>query len=440
MLKEFKNVSVNYEADAIVEIKEKKYKIHNCIEGEDILVETDGKYPTLAKVIKESSNRIKNGCPYQKMCGGCNFMHMSYEYEIEQKKKYLNDLFKNIKEIDEINVVSTFEPLNYRNKSQMTYKLSKTKKVVCGFYEEYSHNLIPVSDCMLQSKASNKVIEEINKVFTKHKIRPYDEKTREGTLRHVLVRYGFETKEMMVVLVTNGEMFPGRNNVIKDILKLNLNITTIVQNYNNRDTSIVLGDKNKVLYGPGFIYEKVGDYKFKISPNSFFQVNSIGMKKLYDLALSMAEINKNDIVLDAYCGVGTISIFASKFAKKVIGVEFNKNAINDANINAKINNIQNVYFIGDDATNFITHAAKDRTKFDILIMDPPREGTTKQFINAVTYLQPRKVIYISCDPVTLKRDLYTFYENGYDVKSITGVDMFPRTKHVECVVRLDRKG
>lgn len=438
MLKEFQNVKVNYEADALVEIKNKTYKIHNCIEGEDVLVETEGKYPSLAKILKPSPYRILNGCPYQKECGGCQFMHMSYEYEIEQKKKFLNSLFQGIKNIPEIEVISTYEAHHYRNKSQMTYKLSKTKKVVCGFYEEYSHRLITVEDCMLQSKASNKIIKELNQVLSKHKIRPYDEATRTGVLRHVLIRYGFQTKELMLVLVTNGEIFPGRGNVIKDLLKLNLNITTIVQNYNARDTSIVLGDKNKVLYGPGFIYELVGEYKFKISPNSFFQVNSLGMKKLYSLAINQTQIKKTDIVIDAYCGVGTISIFASKYAKEVIGVELNKQAVMDANMNAKINQIKNVSFVCDDATNYITNAAKNRVKLDCLIMDPPRDGSTPQFINAIGYLKPRTVIYISCNPLTLKRDLNLFKE-FYQIKSILGYDNFPRTKHIEVITLLELK-
>ena len=274
MLKEFKNVNVNYEADALVEINGKKYKIHDCIEGEDILVEVDGKYPKLSKVLKASEYRINDGCKYQSECGGCQFMHMSYEYELACKKAYLNDLFKGIRGKKDIDVISMYEPLNYRNKAQMTYKLSKTKQVVCGFYEEYSHRIVTVSNCMLQATVANELIENLNKVLSKHKIKPYDEKTKEGIIRHVFVRYGFNTKELMLVLVTNGEMFPGRNNVVKDLLKLNSNITTIVQNYNHRDTSIVLGESQRVLYGPGFIYEKVGNYKFKISPKSFFQVNT----------------------------------------------------------------------------------------------------------------------------------------------------------------------
>lgn len=439
MLKEYKNVKVNYEADAIIEINTKEYRIHDCIDGEDILVETEGKYPYLAKVLKPSPHRITNGCPYQRECGGCQFMHMEYGYELDQKAKFLQELFKGIKNIPPIEIIPSFEYLHYRNKSQMTYKLSKTKKVVCGFYEEYSHKLITVSDCMLQAKPSNEVIKEINKILSKHKIKPYDEKTKTGTLRHILIRYGYQTKELMLILVTNGEIFPGRNNVVKDILKLNLNIKTIVQNFNARDTSIVLGEKNKILYGAGFIYENIGAYRFKISPNSFFQINSLGMKKLYTLALSQADITNSDIVLDAYCGVGTISIFASRYAKEVIGVELSKQAIEDARINARLNQIENVSFICDDATNFITHVAKEKAHFDILILDPPRDGSTPQFIQAIGYLKPRKVIYISCNPITLKRDLNLFRDLDYKISKITGYDNFPRTKHIEVITLLELK-
>ena len=439
MLKEFKNVKVGFIPDTQVEINNKKYLIHGVIEGEDILVETEGKYPSLKKVLTPSKERVTNGCPYQVECGGCQFQHINYEYEIKLKKEFLNDLFKPFKLKNSIELYPMYEPLHYRNKCQMTYKLSKTKRVVCGFYEEYSHNLVTVSDCMLQAKKANTIIKELNKALTKHKIMPYDEKTRKGVIRHVYIRYGFNSKEAMLVIVTNGEMFPGRNNVLKELNKEELGIKTIVQNYNARDTSIVKGEKEKVLYGPGFIYEIVGDYKFKISSKSFFQINTIGMKKLYDLALEKAGITKNDIVIDAYCGVGTISIFASKYAKKVIGVELNKQAIVDAKINAKINNINNIEFLADDATNFMTHLAKDRASVDVVLMDPPRDGSTKQFINAIGYLKPRKVVYISCDPRTLKRDLYQFFENDYILKSIDAVDMFPKTQHVECITLLELK-
>ncbi len=435
MLKEFKNISVGYYPDTEIEINNKKYLIHGVIDGEDILVETDAKYPYLKEVIKKSPHRIEFN---KEEVGGAQFYHIDYSYELLLKEKYLNNLFKPF-HLNKIKINGMENPYNYRNKVQMTYKLSKTKRIIYGLYEEYSHNIVTADNNILQSTKANLVIKELNKILVKHKIRPYDEKTREGNLRHVLIRYGFNSNELMLVLVTNGEMFPGRNNVITDLKKLSLGITTIVQNYNSRDTSIVLGDKEKVLYGPGFIYEYVGDYKFKISPQSFFQINTNGMKTLYDLAMKKANITKNDIVIDAYSGVGTISIFASKYAKYVYGVELNKNAIFDAKQNAKINNVKNVEFILNDATNYLTNLAKIKEHVDVVIMDPPREGSTKAFINAIKYLNVKKVIYISCNPETLKRDLYQFVDNNYKIESIEAVDMFPKTVCVETVTLMVSK-
>ena len=435
MIKRFNDVRVSYIPDTTVEINNKNYLIHKVIDGEDILVETDAKYPYLKEVVKKSPYRI-NYNPND--CGGCNFEHVTYDYEIELKKKYLADLFKSF-HLRNIDFIPSETFLNYRNKTIMSYKLSKAKRVVCGLYEEYSHDILPTTNNILQSKKSNEVIVKLNEILTKYKIKPYDEKTNDGILKHVLVRYGFNSNELMLVLVTNGEILPARNNILKDIKNLNLGITTIIQNFNPRKTSVVLGDKQKVLYGPGFIYETIGDYRFKISPQSFFQINTKGIETLYMKAISQANFNKNEIIIDAYCGVGTISIFASKFVKKVIGVELNKNAINDAKINAKINNINNVEFICDDATNYITNLARFRNKVDAVIMDPPREGSTKAFINAISYLEAKKVIYISCNPETLKRDLYLFFDNDYVLEKITGVDMFPRTIHLETVCLLTKK-
>ncbi len=432
----FKDIRVGYIPDTKVEINNKTYLIHNVIDGEDISVDTSKKYPELKAVLKPSPYRIDY---HTDECGGCNFQHVTYEYEQKLKIDYLNELFKPFRIKGGIKLTPMNDYMNYRNKSIMTYKLSKQKKITCGLYEEYSHNIIASNNNILQAKKTNEVILQLNKILTKNKIQIYDEKTRSGVLRHVYIRYGFNSNELMLTFVTNGENFPGRNNVVTDIKKANLGITTIVQNINTRDTSIVLGDKERILYGPGFIYEKVSKYKFKISPQSFFQVNTKGMEILYKKALENSGITKNDIVIDAYCGVGTISIFASEFAKHVYGVELNKNAIKDAIVNQKINNINNITFIADDATNYITKLAKVRSHVDVVIMDPPREGSTKAFINAIKYLGARKVIYISCGPESLKRDLYQFSENGYTIDSIEGVDMFPRTLHIESIALITRK-
>ena len=429
----FKDIKVGYIPDTEVIINNKKYLIHSVINGEDISVDTTKKYPELKEVIKRSNHRID----YKpEECGGAHFMHVDYDYELALKTEYLNNLFKGFKLKDKISIIGMENPYNYRNKTTMTYKLSKNKNIVCGLYEDYSHNVITSNNNILQCTKANEIADAINKILTKNKISIYDEKTRTGILRHIQIRYGFNSKELMVTLITNGEMFPGRGNVVNDLKKLNLGITTIVQNYNSRDTSIVLGDKERILFGPGYIYEYVNNYKFKVSSKSFFQVNTKGMEKLYSLALSSANISKNDIVIDAYSGVGTISIFASKNAKHVYGVELNKDAVKDAEINKKINNINNVTFINDDATNFITKLAKNREHVDVVIMDPPRDGSTKAFINAIKYLNAKKVIYVSCNPETLKRDLYQFAENDYIVEKITGVDMFPRTVSMECVATL----
>lgn len=432
-MKEFKNVRINYECDTLIRVENKNYQIHHCLDREDILVDMDGKYPTLFRVIKANPSRSEDGCVYQNTCGGCQFMHMTYDYEILHKQKYLKQLLSGFSE--NVSFVPSEHPLHYRNKCQMTYQYSKSKKVVCGFYEEGSHRLVTVENCLLQSTEANELILKINRILSQYKIEPYDEQKKVGVLKHIFVRVGFQTKEIMVVLVTNGEIFPGRSQVVKELLKIK-GITTIVQNFNARNTSIVLGERQKILSGSGFIREKVGDYLFKISPQSFFQINSFGIKKLYDIALSKAFIKPTDIVLDAYCGVGTISIFAAAYAKKVIGVEVNRHAIADARINARWNHISNVEFSVNDATRFLTEQAKNRSKIDIVILDPPREGSTSAFIHAVGFLKPRQVIYISCNPITLKRDLILFSQEHYKVQSITGVDMFPKTKHIECVAQL----
>ncbi len=431
----FRNIKVGYIPDCEIEVNNKKYLIHDVIDGEDISVSFDSKYPKLKEVIKKSPHRI----PYKESeCGGANFMHIDYQYELELKHEFLNDLFKPF-HVKDVEIIPMENPYNYRNKTQMTYKLSKTKKIVCGLYEEYSHNIVTAENNILQSEVANKIAVVLNRILTKNKISVYDEKSRTGILRHVFIRYGFNSKEIMLVLVTNGEMFPGRNNVIQDLKKEKLNITTIVQNYNSRDTSIVLGDKERVLYGPGYIYENISGYKFKISPRSFFQVNTKGMEILYNKAIELAKFNKNEIVIDAYCGVGTISCFIAKHVKHVYGVELNKGAILDAKINQKINNISNITFISDDATNFITNLAKNREHIDAIVMDPPREGSTKAFINAIDHLNIKKVIYISCNPLTLKRDLYQFFENEYKLEKLIAVDNFPRTIHVETICVLSKK-
>lgn len=435
-----KCVRETFDGKGIIAFKDKEYQIANLLKGEEgvFSLNSYGR-PILEKIENPSTRRKKTYCSAYNVCGGCQYLHISYEEELKIKQAYFDDLFKKFTNVDKQPIVGMFDFLAYRNKCQMVYKMSKAKKVTCGFYQENTHNIIPVNECLLHSSAANNLIKVFNEVLTRNKITPYDEKTKTGVIRHILVRYGFFTKQIMLVIVTNGEIFPGRNNVIKDLLKQNLNITTIIQNVNSRDTSIVLGEKERVLYGPGFITDKIGDYTFKISSKSFYQVNPLGMKKLYERAIELAGITSQDYVLDTYCGVGTIGIFAAGKAKHVVGVEINKEAIKDAISNARTNKISNIEFVAQDATFFMQMLAKNQQSVDVVILDPPRTGSSKQFINALGHLNPRTVIYISCEPTTLKKDLYDFSEVGYVVKKLETFDMFPRTFNIETIATLVRE-
>lgn len=424
----FKDIKTTYPSTFVTKINDKNVYIDGVIDGETIEVNGNN-----VKILKKSNKRINDGCKYQDLCGGCQFMHINYEYELKLKEKFINETlshhFKDIKVIgaDEFH-------LNYRNKCQMNYTFDKKGNILCGLYEEHSHNIVLVDECMLQPHEANELIKAINVILKKNKIMPYK---KGGVLKNIFIRYGFNSKEMMVVFVTSDLQFPGGAKLVKDLVNANLGITTIVQNINPRDTPIVLGDKDKTLYGKGFINETLASYKFKISPNSFFQINTNMMETIYNEAINMANLNKDETVIDAYSGIGSISIFIAKHVKKVISVELNKNAHNDAIINAKLNNINNIKFINDDATRFINNLSC--IKIDAIFIDPPRDGTTPQFISAVSKLKIKKVIYISCNPLTLNRDLFLFKKERYIINNVVAIDNFAKTKHLESIATLTLK-
>ena len=439
---ELKCIKQAFNGNGIVKYNNKEYEISNILPGEVGLFEINKNERTpieLKNIINHSSSRINSLCPYFESCGGCQYQHMTYESELALKEEYLKNLYQSFKDIKIKPINGMPSPYNYRNKCQMTYKLSKTHNVVCGFYEEGTHKIVPVSDCKIQATKATEIINAFNKVLTKNHIEPYNEKTRKGIVRHVLVRYGFNSKEILLVIVTNGDFFPGSKNVCKDLIKLNLGITTIVQNINSRQTSIVLGDKERVLYGPGFIYDTIGKLKFKISSRSFYQVNTIGMNMLYKKAIENANISSSDILLDTYCGVGTIGLLAANSCKQVYGVELNHDAYKDACLNARINNIKNINFFNDDSTKFMTKLAASGSHIDVLIMDPPRDGSTNEFIEAVGRLKPKRIIYVSCDPKTQVRDLFKLSNEGYHLNQVEAFDMFPRTFNLECIATLTYK-
>ena len=373
-------------------------------------------------------------CPHFNLCGGCSKLNLSYEEEIKEKEEYVNKLFSSIGYKKPVEVVKADNPYYYRNKVMMAFKLSKTKKVVSGIYEEHSRKIVPVNDCLIQSEEINRVLKSVNIALSKNKITPF---VNGGFVKHVLVRHAIKTNQIMVVIVTNSEMFPGRANFVKDLLKLEPKVTTIIQNIQSRDTSIVLGTKERVLYGKGFIVDELCGLKFKLSARSFFQINPVQTEKLYSIAMEFANLRVGNTVIDAYSGIGTIGMVASKTCGKVICVENNPDAVNDAKFNAKFNNISNVNFYCEDSTKFINELALNKIKVDCVILDPPRTGTTYNFISAIAKMGVKRVVYVSCGPETLIRDLKIFKDFGYEIKNAKSVDMFSKTEHVECVVLLN---
>ncbi len=373
-------------------------------------------------------------CDLAKTCGACDYINIDYKKQIKIKQDIINKLLKKFGKVEKI--VEMEEPYSYRNKVSSVFGYRKGN-VIAGNYQKNSHNIVDIDECLIEDDLANSIIVEIKKLCKSFKIKTFDEDKGYGFLRHVLIRTGKSSGEVMVVLVTADSIFAGKKHFVKELLKKFPQITTIVQNINSRNTSMVLGNKQFVLYGKGYIIDELCGLTFKISPQSFYQVNPIQTEKLYKLAIDMANITKQDTVLDAYCGVGTIGLIASKNAKNVIGVELNKEAIKDAINNAKLNSIKNIRFFANDATIFINQLVKEKNlKIDVVIMDPPRTGSTREFIDCVNKLNPKKVVYISCNPETLKRDLEVFSKYKYKAQKIVPVDCFAHTEHLEACVLL----
>ena len=309
-------------------------------------------------------------------------------------------------------------------------------QIVSGVYQSALHRIVPVSDCLIEDKVADRIIVTIRKLLKSFKVRPYDEDTGRGTLRHVLVRRGWRSGEILVVLVTAHGMLPGKRNFVRALLQQHPDITTVVQNINAGQTSLVLGPHSEVLYGPGYIREQLGDFTFRISPRAFYQINPVQTEVLYRTALDYAGLTGKETVVDAYCGTGTIGIFASRNAARVIGVENNRDAVRDAISNAKANRADNVRFYTADASDFLQGMAKAGEHADVVILDPPRAGSDERFLSAVTTVAPERVVYVSCNPETLARDLGYLTRHGYRVERIQPVDMFPHTEHIETVCQL----
>ena len=380
--------------------------------------------------MKQAENTI---CPVHKKCGGCQLQNMSYDEQLAFKQNKVNRFLK--KFAKPLPVIGMDNPYHYRNKVQAAFYTSRGGKIISGVYQSGSHNVVGIDSCQIEDVTADKIITAVRRLMPSFKMTTYNEDTHKGFLRHILVKRGFATNQVMLVMVTGTAMFPSKNNFVKAIRQKFPEITTVIQNINPYDTNLVLGKKQNVLYGKGYIEDVLCGCKFRISPKSFYQINPVQTEVLYGKAIEYADLKGSETVLDAYCGIGTIGIIAAKHgAGRVIGVELNGDAVRDAIDNAKANGLKNIRFFKGDAGAFMREAAEENERPDVVFMDPPRAGSSRVFLDSLIAMSPKTVVYVSCNPETLARDLKYLTENSaYRVRKIQPVDMFPHTNHIECV-------
>ena len=429
-----------FEGEGIAKIDGFTIFIPGAIKGEKVRilivkVLSSHAFGKLLEILDASKYRQEADCSTYKRCGGCNLRHIKYEETLKMKQNavqsLVNKTLKNKLQVQE--TIGMDNPYHYRNKAQYPVGIDKKGEPVIGVFANRTHEVIPIENCLIQNPKSEEIAKFILNFIKKEHISIYNEETRKGLFRHIVIKVGIKTGKIMCILVINGKTIPKEEILIKNLVENFPQIKTIVKNINTKNTNVILGQDNINVYGDGHIEDILGEYKFKISPLSFYQVNPIQAEKLYELGVKMAEISKEDTVFDLYCGIGTISIFMAKYAKKVYGVEIVEDAIKDAKENAKLNNATNTEFFAGDTEIVLDELINQKKVIpDIVMFDPPRKGLAKNSINNILNIRPKKIVYISCNPATLVRDLAEF-ESLYEVKSIVPVDMFPFTSHVECV-------
>ncbi|MFC5713050.1 23S rRNA (uracil(1939)-C(5))-methyltransferase RlmD [Thalassorhabdus alkalitolerans] len=392
---------------------------------------------------KESEYRVEPPCPIYKQCGGCQLQHLSYEGQLDYKQNQVKNVLQRIGGLENVTVHPTLgmeDPWRYRNKAQVPVGMEEGG-LVAGFYQQRSHQIINMERCVIQDEANDEAVSRVKEIADQYGIKAYDEKIHKGTLRHIVARHALNTDQLMVVLVTKGTELPNKKNIIDEIRQALPNVKSIVQNINPKRTNVIFGEQTKVLWGEEYIYDTIGEIKFAISARSFYQVNPKQTKVLYDKALEYANLTGRETVIDAYCGIGTISLFLAQKAKHVYGVEIVPEAISDAKRNAKLNHMDNVDFAVGEAEEVIPwwHTAQGITP-DVIVVDPPRKGCDEKLLETIIKMKPERVVYVSCNPATLARDLKILEEGGFETKEVQPVDMFPQTAHVECVSQIIWKG
>lgn len=394
-------------------------------------------YGKLLEIIEQSPERVSP----DHQCSGCQLQHMSYQLQLEMKYNQVKNVMAKIAHLDHVPVhpvLGMDHPWHYRNKVQMPVG-EKNGKLITGFYQERSHRIVESSEpCNVQDKMIDGMIETVRETADQLGISAYHEKTHQGILRHIVVRIGKATNEAMIILVTRTKKLPNQDVLIKELTEKFPHVKSIMQNINDQRTNVIFGKTTKLLWGEEYIHDKIDDLTFAISARSFYQVNPVQTEVLYGKALEYAAIAKDDIVIDAYCGIGTISLLLAKQAKKVYGVEIVPEAISDAKKNAELNGITNAEFVVGAAEKIMPWWTAQGLKPDVIVVDPPRKGCEEVFLQAMIDMAPKRIVYVSCNPSTLARDLRFLEDRGYETKEVQPVDMFAQTKHVECVALISR--
>lgn len=396
-------------------------------------------FAKVVDILEKSPDRVEAPCVYFSQCGGCQLQHLSYEGQLKWKQNMVANVMKRLGKIDApVHPVKGMEePWHYRNKSQIPFAQNESGQMVAGFYKTKSHSIVDMERCLIQTGEADVVMADLKRELEILGLRPYDEKSHQGMLRHVVVRKGRATGEVMVVLVTKSKKFPQASAVIEKIRALIPNVTSIVQNVNGEKTNVIFGNDTFTLWGKDTIEDTIGNVRFEISARSFYQVNPVQTEVLYKQALDYAQLTGNERVIDAYCGIGSISLFLAQKAGHVMGVEIVEQAIEDAKRNAALNGFTNTYFEAGPAEEVIPRWYKEGKEADVLVVDPPRKGCDEALLSTIIEQKPKRVVYVSCNPATLVRDLRILEDGGYKTQEVQPVDMFPHTAHCEAVAWLE---
>ena len=474
---EFKIIDINHEGQGVGRLDNFVVFTDRAVTGDYVkaqILEVKKSF-AIAKtmeILQASPYRVKPECNYFETCGACQLLDLSYEEQLRHKKNLvINALKKSSVNMDDVKIYDTIgmeNPFRYRNKtafsvskdnsleilketskknSEIIFKENSSEfvrknsfeneKIKIGTYEQSSHKIVDLEQCLIQSELADSILRHTREVFEKHKINPYNKNTKNGTVRHIVIRTN-KDNEAMLVIVTNTEEFSNYDKIANDLIKSENRIKTIVQNINNKSTSEILGYKNKTIYGTGTIVDYISNLKFIISPHTFFQINSIQTEKLYEKAIEFAQLSKEDVCLDLYCGIGTISLLAAKNAKKIYGVELVEQSIKDAKLNAEANKIDNVEFYSGKVEKVLPMLYKQNVKADVIIVDPPRKGCEIEVLKAIKNIAPKRVVYVSCNPASLVRDLKILQDDGFKIEKVQPVDMFCNSVHVETCCLLSR--